>query len=88
MSVARVPFFTYHRIDFIHIHSSHDSILHRPSLTRSLGFHLFLICLTLVFLLQNILLIFPLFLPHHYFSMTLSKGFIQRNPDNLPTIST
>ena len=71
MLAARVPFSTYHRINFIHIHSSHDSILHRPSLTRSLSFHLFLIRITLGFLLHNILLIFPPFLSHQPCSTTL-----------------
>ena len=71
MLVVRVPFFIYHRINFIHIHSSHDIILHRPSLTRPLDFHLFLMRLTLVFLLQKILLMFPLFLPHQPCSVIL-----------------
>ena len=71
MLVAHVLFFIYHCINLIHIHSSHDNILHRPSLTHPLGFHLFLIRLTLVFLLQKILLMFPPFIPHQPCSIIL-----------------
>ena len=75
MLVAHVPFFTYHCINCIHIYSLHGNIIHRPFPDRLLGFHLFLIRLTLVFLLQKILLIFPPFLLHQPCSVTLvSKG--------------
>ena len=85
MLVAHISFFIYHRINFIHIHSSHDSILHRPSLTRPLGFHLFLIRHTLVFLLQNMLLMFSSFLPHHTCSIILVlKGLYNKILPILP----
>ena len=71
MLVDHIPFFIYHRNTFIRIHSSHDSILYRSSLTRSLGSRMFLIRLTLVFLLQNIILMFPSFLLHQPCSIVL-----------------
>ena len=76
--VAHVPFFIYHRINFIHIHSSHDIILHRPSLTRPLGFHLFLIRIILVFFTTNdIINVSSIYPTPHLFYHPRFKGFTQ-----------
>ena len=71
MLVVHVPFFIYRRINFIHIHHFLDSTLHCSSLTRPLGFHLLLLRLILVFLLQKKLLMFTPFLLHQPCSIIL-----------------
>ena len=89
MLVAPVTFFTSHHLHLNHLHYLRDNILYHPFFIRYLGYHLLSIRLSLVFLLQKILLMLPLPSTHQFFfHHPRFKGFVQKNPGDIPTIST